>query len=257
LAARFATKVNALGVEDDRVQAALNNGDDPLWGAVESALVVPKVKALKPSTTVIVPRISRIEVLSKTPKPCAQRSLDDQVFNQKIFYKTLGWTFADFGLTIPPRRSGFDRLLVMANPNLTNNTMCDVLEESFRCWWYVKNLNRVIPKENDERHPSRGPYAIWVRDCVEADEVHRNKSASTIREEDIKTLTALERMYLEALVYHETCKHLDQDNWTLCSGSRDSDGNVPCAIWNDKFQIDKFLVEEEYPNFRARQVIAI
>jgi hypothetical protein len=248
LAARFATKVNFLKIEGDRAQLAIDNANDPLWGVVESALVAPKQE---------LPLRPIIEVLSETPKPCDRRSVDDQIADQGRFYNTLGWTFVDSGLVIPLRRSGFDRLLVMVNTSLTNNGMYDLNDASFRCWRYSKDLNEEVPDTKDERHPSRGPYAIWVRDCIEADENNNKKSAKNIKEEGIRTITLLERMYLEALVYRETGQHLDTKNFTLCSGSRNPKGNVPCVRWGSRFEVGRTDVDKKNGNLRARQVIVL
>jgi hypothetical protein len=217
-----------------------------------------KEEISKPVELSVVSSSPVIKVLREAPKPCHQRAIADQVFDQRRLYQSLGWSLQGFcSPTIPKRQTGFDRLLVMGNMDLTNNGMFDVLKTSFPCWRCVNDLDTKIPKERDERHPSRGPYAIWVRDCIEPDEVHRNKSVNTIKEEGVKTLTALERMYYEALFYWETGKHLDQKNVTLCSGSCCLDSKVPYAYWEDKFFVDRADVGNGRENFWARQAVTL
>ena len=44
-------------------------------------------------------------------------------------------------------------------------------------------------------------------------------------------MTLLERLILEVKYFTETGKHLDVKGVTLCTGSRNSDGNVPYVDW--------------------------
>jgi len=102
-----------------------------------------------------------------------------------------------------------------------------------------------------------GTYAIWVRDRVEADEEHKNKSAKDLANGNISGETLLERLLHELKYFLETSKHLDLTNITLCSGSRDSDGSVSDVGWRG----DRLCVDWDGPGLavgilRAREVVA-
>ncbi len=77
------------------------------------------------------------------------------------------------------------------------------------------------------RDPKNGSYAIWVRDDQESDLQYRGQS--TKQADPNKTIgeTLLERMVHGIIHFIETKKHLDEKGFTLCSGSRTIDGNVP------------------------------
>jgi len=79
----------------------------------------------------------------------------------------------------------------------------------------------------NDRDPKSGSYAIRVRARVEADEENVNLSANDIYERELVTMTVLERMVLELFYFWKTGKHLDLQNYTLCSGTRGGDGHVP------------------------------
>ena len=146
---------------------------------------------------------------------------------QKFYRKHFGIELGE--VKIPEKKLGqedFTRLLVVVK-GLTNNKVYDACAKHFPCSRYVNDLDKDVP--TNERDPKNGTYAIWVRDVVEADEAHKSKSADMIKQEKLKTETLLERMLHELVYFLETKKHLDLQNWTLCSGSRDSDGDVPSA----------------------------
>jgi len=182
----------------------------------------------------------RIEVLSEVPKPCIKRSMDEQVAGMEMMYNQLGWTFTTSGLVIPKRREGFDRLIIMADPSLTNNKAFEVCKASFPSWRYVEDLDLHVPIANDERHPSRGIYAVWFRDDVESDSKWKNHSLDMMNVLDPKvtTSTLMEHEVHELAYHRETGKHLDIKGWTLLSGSRNARGFVPRACWRD----DEFWV---------------
>ena len=147
----------------------------------------------------------------------------------------------------------FIRSLVIAQ-GLTNNQVYDACQKHFPCSRYTEDLDKGVP--TSERDPKNGSYFIWVRDTVEADEVHKNKSANMIRTEGLKTETLLERMIHELKYFLETGKHLDVANWTLCSGSRNSGGDVPGAYWyGGKFRVDWGCTGGRGDGLRSREAI--
>lgn len=120
------------------------------------------------------------------------------------------------------------RLLLI--PNLSYEELFQLCKKKFSCWkWTDKSLNEVVTFS--ERTAKNGPYAIWVRDRQEADEELKNLSANDIKKQNITTETLHERLAHELDYFEDTGEHLDLNNWTLCAGSRCSDGGVPGVVW--------------------------
>ena len=161
-------------------------------------------------------------------------------------------------IKIPERndeqKKEFVRLLIVAK-GLTNNIVYDACKKNFPCYKYAENLDKDVP--TNERDPKNGTYAIWVRDVVEADEVHKSKSANTVKQENLKTETLLERMLHELVYFLETKKHLDIQNVTICSASRDSDDYVPDANWHsDGFDVLGYDTVDSNGSLCCREVIS-
>lgn len=140
------------------------------------------------------------------------------------FYRDVFGIKADFSnLTIPEKRDGFDRLLVIAK-GMTPQKLYDKCAATFPSWkWTDTNLDEIVVSD---RTAKNGAYAIWVRDRVEADEELKNLSANQLKELKISGITLEERLIYELKYFKETGKHLDIQNVTLCSGSRYRDGHV-------------------------------
>lgn len=95
---------------------------------------------------------------------------------------------------------------------------------------YVNNLDKDVTK--NDRDPNRdGSYVVSFRKTVEADPENANQSADDRKASGAKDIALLERLLLELGYFLATKKHLDVENWTLCSGSRCSDGGVPGVHW--------------------------
>lgn len=274
LAARFATEIAAMNLPLEVIQGAKEaSKEDPLWKKVRGAFL-PEEMPMSAGLTLknkggeegaqVAPTLTdgfsipRIQILTERPKPCAQRSIDEQVTDLKQMYQALRWTWTEHGLVVPERQRGFDRLLVFANTQFTNNQLFDVCSKSFQSWLYVDDLDSAALVDTDERHPSRGVYAIWVKDKADSDYDLRDISAIIIADRGQKTVTFLEREFLESVYHRETGGHLDTRTSTLCSGSRSSDGNVPCTDWGfDKFRVGFCNPGNGNPYIRARQVVAL
>ncbi len=158
-----------------------------------------------------------------------------------------------------PEGQGPMRLIVILRGiiELTGNhplqgTM-DALKEHFPCWQYTNNLDESIVR--NDRDPQNGSYAVWVKDVREADDENANKSANDLSKENRQSITVLERMLLEADYFFEHGEHMDQQNLTLCAGSRDYGGDVPGACWNvGKFKFFWCYPTFRYPIFRSRSM---
>ncbi len=156
----------------------------------------------------------------------------------KIVYHKLFGHDPDFSvIDIPSKPEGFGpmRLIVVAKElfEWTDNKPLEGVQEAlkkhFPGWEYADDLDADIPHHDRDSH--NRSYAVWVRDVREADEEFANKSANVLMSEGHPGITLLERLLLEADYFFEKGEHLDQENWTLCSGSRYRDGCVPGADW--------------------------
>jgi len=161
---------------------------------------------------------------------------------QKFYHDLFGLEVDFSGLTIPGKKRGFDRLIVVAQ-GMTPQRLYDKCQELFPCWkWTDQSLDEIV---QSERTSKDGPYAVWFRDTVEADEDLRNLSANALKKQGIPGITLEERLLMELKYFKETGKHLDIVNWTLCAGSRDSDGDVPRVRWHPDGR--EFCVSGDHP----------
>jgi len=149
----------------------------------------------------------------------------------QIFYQECLGMKVDFSnFSIPKCPGPGWRLLIIAQGILPEQVF-QAMKNFFRVWKYSdKSLNDLVVR--NERDPKDSSYAIWVRDVREADEVHKNKSANRVKDENLSTETLSERLVHEFKYFRETGKHLDVNNVTLCSGSRFTDGHVPSVHWH-------------------------
>ena len=171
---------------------------------------------------------------------------------ERFYSKHSSHTVDLAGLHIPPKPDYPCRAVVMI-AGITNNEIFDACTKAFKTWRYTNDLNTVT---DVVQRPS-GPYVVWVRDVVEADEAMKNKSAEDIEKAGTNSLTLKERMVLELKYFDETGKHLDIQNWTLCSGSRYAGGSVPGACWIDgKFYVSWYFAGDSNSDLRAREVVS-
>lgn len=171
------------------------------------------------------------------------------------FYRDVFVIETDFSnLRIPERRDGFDRLIIVAQ-GMTPQRLYDKCVELFPCWrWTNDNLDKVVESRRTSKDRA---YAIWVRDRVEADEELKNMSAEQLDEDGIPGISLEERFIYEFKYFKETGKHLDIQNVTLCTGSRDSDGDVPGVGW-DGGELSFYWYYSLYADgdLRSRQVVS-
>ena len=111
-----------------------------------------------------------------------------------------------------------------------NKVVAGLRKAGSQVYTRYEDLDKEVTK--NDRDPNRdGSYAIMVKSNVEADEENKDKSANMLAREDHLGMTLMERLFLELVYFLATGSHLDEDCWTLCSGSRDSDDGVPCVHW--------------------------
>lgn len=175
---------------------------------------------------------------------------------QKIYHEWFGMEINISDLQVPESYDSEKHFLVLVAEGITMNTVVSAMRERFNVYLYTENLDTNVI-END-RNSKDGDYFVCFNKSVEADEEYKNMSADELAKKEYKGITLLERLLLEVLHYSETKKHLDIENWTLCSGSRSSDGSVPCVHWNsdyDKLDVDWCLSDFSYDCLRSRVVV--
>jgi len=173
---------------------------------------------------------------------------------QNLYYETFGVTVDFSNLSIPAKRKGFERLIIVAQ-GMTVQRIFEKCQEFFPCepgnsdtTW----VDRII----SDRNSQNSPYAIWLRDRVEADKELKDLSVNQLKEKGIAGITLEERLLFELKYFKETGKHLDIQGGTLCSGSSSNDNMVPCVFWYDgKLQVgwEPYFTVSDY--LSPRQVV--
>ncbi len=178
---------------------------------------------------------------------------EQQLISWQDFYREHFGIEIDFSeIELPETKDDFDRLIIVAR-GMTMNQVFKACEKHFTCWKYYDDLDKNTPI-NDR--PADKTYAIAIRDRVEADEEYKNLSANELTEKSIKGITLLERLVLELKYFTETGSHLDISNITLCSGSCDSDGDVPFVRWRGgEFGVDWYEADYSSDDLRCREVV--
>jgi hypothetical protein len=96
---------------------------------------------------------------------------------------------------------------------------------------YAEDLDVAVPTHDRDANRDAS-YVVGFRRVIEADEENANKSANQLAQIGHKGITLPERLLLGAGFYVATGQHLDVVNWTLCTGSRSSGGDVPDVCWS-------------------------
>lgn len=121
-------------------------------------------------------------------------------------------------------------------------------------WSYTNDLDADVPK--NERHPNAGSYVESFLKTIEADPGLANKSANDLT--GTSQITLLERLLLGLAYFLTTGQHLDQDNITLCVGSRYSDGLVPGVDWDRgrrKVYVHWYRPRHRFGSLRSRPAV--
>jgi hypothetical protein len=173
---------------------------------------------------------------------------------EAFYLKHFGLT-ADFSkVSIPSQLEGFTRLIIVAQ-GVTLNMIMAACKKHFPTWQYADDLDKSITK--NDRTATNGAYAVWFRDRIEADEEMANKSANDLVQAGVNAITLLERILMELEYFGRTGQHLDIQNWSLCAGSRNSDGDVPSCRWRDDgFYVSWRNVDYRSPSLRARVAVS-
>ena len=172
------------------------------------------------------------------------------------FYKThFNWD-VDFSTLILPPCPGEGWRLILVAKGMTMNKAFDRCKALFKSWRYNDNLDKAIPTNV---RTANQHYAVWVRTGAEPDAEFLGKSTNQVDPTMKLGMTLLERIILEIKYFSETGSHLDIKGVTFCSGSRDSDGNVPSARWygDDEFGVDWYYLGDSDSGRGIRQAVAL
>lgn len=151
---------------------------------------------------------------------------------QQFYSDLFGLKIDLSSLSVPGRKKGFDRLIIVAQ-GMTLQCLYDKCTELFPCWkWTGQNLDEGVQSERTAKDDT---YAVWFRDVVKADEDLKNLSANDLKKKSIPGITLEERLLMELKYFKETGSHLDVASITLCAGSRCSDDRVPGVFWSRRF----------------------
>ncbi len=170
------------------------------------------------------------------------------------FYHSIGIDCDLSGVAIPEDPGDFGRVIIMAQ-GITPQSAYDLCAKNFPCWkWTDQNLNQIV---TSDRTTQKNPYAIRLRDRVEADKELKDLSANGLKKQAITGITLEEREIYELKFFKETGKHLDIQNITLCAGSRYANGHVPNVLWGgDEVSVDWFLPGFANGHLRSRRVVS-
>lgn len=180
------------------------------------------------------------------------KDLTSQIAEWEVFYQEVFDREVDFSnLELPEKAEGFNWLIVRPE-GMTPNKLFDKCKERFPSWRYTEDLDVIESVRKADK-----TYAIWVRDRIEADKENKNKSVNDCDKKGIKGITLEERLLLELFYNWRTGKHLDIDNTTLCSGSRNPHGRVPSVDWSDgKLRVDDYSPAYAYEYLHVRAAVS-
>jgi hypothetical protein len=184
------------------------------------------------------------------------REIEELRQSWQAFYQDLFEISIDYSrLNIPAYQSGFDRLLIIAQ-GMSSERLYHKYREFFMGWKSTnKNLDDVVQSDRSSKDSS---YAVWCQETVEADPGLQNLSAAELKARGIACMTLEERLLFELKYYKEGKWHLDPDTFTLCAGSRYTDGYVPTVRYRVTavgLGIHWYDAQDRFPAVRARQVV--
>ncbi|HTP57041.1 MAG TPA: hypothetical protein VMJ72_02040 [Candidatus Paceibacterota bacterium] len=180
----------------------------------------------------------------------------DVIAAWETFYRdALGITVDLSGLVVPAEKPGFGWLIVVV-PGVTIERVLTAMKKYFPVWrWTDDNLDQLT---ESVRSAADGPYAVWVRPRVEADEERTDKSYDDLKKDGVAGVTLLEYALLHLKHFVEKGVHLDSINITRCDGSLYRDGGVPSGDWgpgDGKFYVGKYRRDLADVSLRFREVV--
>ncbi|HPN14987.1 MAG TPA: hypothetical protein PLF71_02625 [bacterium] len=179
---------------------------------------------------------------------------EDWVEEYRAFYAKVFKIKADLaGVEIPPEQPGFGWVVVI-QPGLTLGAVWGNCRERFSA--YSRTVDELGQSEFSASRKSDLAYAIRLRNRIEADEENKSLSANDLQLNEHQGITLLERLVLELWYHWKTGSHLDLVNYTLCAGSRLTDGTVPGVGWREgHLSVGRRLPNQTGDDTRSRSVV--
>lgn len=168
--------------------------------------------------------------------PKTVKTMPDLLASAELYMMLFGKAPDFSGLAVPEVPNDGEYLTIVVDQELAGSkeVLFQARKKLFPTWKYTDDsLDVAIPAEKDERSPRKGTYVIRVRDSKSPDTELLNKSANDITSMNIKTMTDTEYALFSAMYFLKHGEHPDKNTWTLCSGSRCADGDVPGGRWRD------------------------
>ena len=216
--------------------------------------------------------LSRILREALCPKPVevkkSKTNENENVFENvdPIFRPSAELYFALFGkvpdfsgLTVPEvPQDGHEYLVIVVDKDLcpSKEVLFQARNKLFPCWKYTnENLDTAIPVENDQRKVVDGSYVFLIRDSETPDSDLMNLSANQIAEMNVKTSTDTEYALFSGIFFLKHGHHPDRKTWTINSGSRHRDGDVPYGHWDGyESNVSWYSITHRLPSLGSRRV---
>jgi hypothetical protein len=160
-------------------------------------------------------------------------------------------------VVIPPKPTEGSWRLLFIPIGLTMNRMLAVMRAKFKVWTYHDDLDASVTVNT---RTSATSYAVWVRTGAEPDEKYLGKSTRDADMDGKIGMTLLERQVLEVKHFVETGKYLDPVGVTYCTGSRLSDGYVPCMFFHPsdaRVSVFAYGVDGSYETGGLRSAVSL
>lgn len=116
---------------------------------------------------------------------------------------------------------------ITERPDVKTSEILKLMKEKFSVWSYYddKRLDEEFPAPNEA-------IVAEFLDSAEPDAETLGLSVKEVEAKGIKNgITLRQRMLLELAYFEKHGTHMDIKGVTFCSGSRSSDGSVPCMRW--------------------------
>jgi hypothetical protein len=188
----------------------------------------------------------------------AVMTIESQIKLWETFYKELFGMNEDFSqVSIPKHRPGFDRLIIVAH-GVTLEMVCSVACSRFglstSLWRDIASFNKI-----ECRDTKNGSYAILVRDDVDADRTHINRSIDYLKRENINGIMIIEYLFMALFRLGLDGTTLDCQTSTLCSGSCKINGDAVVLYFSPprSIKVRKFSYIDTSDVTGTREVIAV
>jgi hypothetical protein len=158
-----------------------------------------------------------------------------------------------------PEKEGHDFYLYLPEKVISSQLISKMREWHPVDVWGEDNLDQMeMPRTTKES------YAVAIRHQQEPDADSlgdKAKNAENWEREEGKVnfITPLEYLVAELRYHQEEGQHLDENNWTLCPGSRTADGGVPFLSFvpsGGKVYLNSYHPGHRFPSLGVRRVVS-